>query len=422
MLNFIVDASVFALPAKSEDAFIEKEYLCSLKNDITELRKLHNTDSVTISYMNKILLALRENNSLYSKNDINRRIKELLVKMPEYNKEIGLDSVIFEDWDKFLFNRITPKATKDAITGNYVIRKGKIGIFNNIPDRDNDPSDDYMVNTDIKDEGNIFSEMPDCFSGVFRRYCGYMADLNQKYHSYDSNFIVLGGNYRNLEKKNLTITLDKKGTNAQSYVTIVGIEKAETLCPPKVNFKTLDDMYTKAQKFSEQLDFGGSITNNSIAKDLSPQAGPPGRVYRYLEALKNVFKIVIDIPDDNTMIEMLNSHGLLCSSESGKYLANKCIYREFTDRKGKKIFCSIHLKPSTYTYIAPEEEDENYTLASKYTVRIYLYWNGTEKKIIVGWIGHHPPFCKDCLNTKCQVKIDFALKQNADKLQNLPEK
>ena len=239
-----------------------------------------------------------------------------------------------------------------------------------------------------------------------------MADLNQKYYCHNSNFIVLGESFGNQEKKDISITLNENGINVQSCVTTVGIGKANALCLPKIKFESLTDACNKAQmKFPEKFDFGREITNKNIEKDLFPIAGPPEKVYLYLETLCYVSDLIINkninITDDNTIIEMLNSHGILCSSDSDIYLKYKCIHREFEDKTGKKLFFRVHLKPSTYTYIAPEEDDENYTLASKNTVRIYLYWNSSERKFIIGWIGHHPPFCKDCENTGCQGSRGF---------------
>ena len=416
MRNFIIDASVFALPARSEDVNTEKDNLCTLMNNYLSLKILRKNDSITISYMNKILLLLRKNNLLHTRSQINSRIKELLAKMPECH-EIDIDSPIFEDWDEFLFYKITPgNPIKNSATSN--VRKGRIGIFNNIPDRDTDPDDNYITKTIKKGKKNVYPHLPQDFINTFKKYCGYMADLNQKYYCYENNFIVLGKNFQNMEKENVNITLNENGTYVQSCVAIVGIGKANTLCPPKIKFESLTDACNEAKEnedFSAKLDFGGEITNENIKKDLSSQAGPPEKIYGYLETLCQVTDIInnknINITNDNTVIEMLNAYGLLCSYDDNKYSNYKCIYREFEDKMGNKLFFNVHLKPSTYTYIAPDEYDvnnENNAIgskyASKYTVRVYLHWNSGEKKFIIGWIGHHPPFCKNCVNNKCQAK------------------
>jgi len=405
MQNFIIDTSVFTLPVKSEDAGIEKNNLCMLRNNIACLRRLQYNNLITVSYMNKIILRLKKNNYLISKSDINYRIKELLNKNPEFKSEIGMDSVIFENWDETLFNVITPKADESG-----VIRKGKIGIFNNIPDRYGDPPDSYanMTNFPEAKAKKVYPKLSYDFFKTFKKYCGYIADLNYKYHSFNNNYFVLGGDYGKKNNKNLAVTLNENGNFIQSRINVVGIQNTGALCPQELKFKDLITACEEAiKKYSEKLDFGKDINNDNLKKDLLPIAGPPEKVYGYLETLHHICKLTVkegvSIKKKEELVELLNSYGLLCSPEDEKYGKNKCKHRQFLNKLGEKKYYNIHLKPATYNNNATDEYDLSYTLGGeKGSVRIYLDWDDNEKKFILGWIGRHPPFCKDCVNTTCQ--------------------
>jgi len=398
MLNFIIDTSVFVLSEKSVDPNIEKDNLCMLRKNIAYLRKLRYNNSITISYMNKILLQLRSNNHFFNANEINSRIKELLNKNPAFQAEIGMDGV-FDNWNELLFTEITPK--KDKYRPG-IIRKGKIGIFTNIPDRDSDPSDDYINKSTLSGGKNSYPQLPQDFFITFKKYCGYIADLNFKYYSFDNNYFILGCNYGNQKMKNITVTLNKNRTYIQSSINIVGIQNAEALCPPKLEIKNLTTACTEAiNKFSKKLDFGNDINNNNIQLDLLPIAGPPETIYRYLETLHHVsglfVKKSINIQNEKELVEMLNSYGLLCSPEDKKYAKHKCKYRQFLNKLGRKQFFNIHLKPATYN-----NNTLGHTLGgSKGSVRIYLDWDNSNKKFVLGWIGHHLPICSNCVNTTC---------------------
>jgi len=413
MLNFIIDTSVFSLSPQSDDVNTEKNNLCLLVNNITSLKKLQKNDSVTVSYMNEIFPLLKNNRYLSKKSQIKSRISDLLSRKPEYYTEIGQDEPTLENWDDFLYV-ISPKEVKTE--KRYIRYKGKIGIFNNIPDRDRNPSEGYIRTTDLAGANKIYPKLPHDFLKTFKKYCGYIADLNIKYQCFDNNFIVLGEYSGILEKNSYSIILSKGINYIQSRISIIGIQNAETLCLQKMEYKDMKTACIEAIKeFSKRLDFGKEINDNNIQANLFPIAGTPERIYRYLETLYNISELIvnesINIINDVELIELLNSYGLLCSPEDEKYEKNKCKYRKFLNKLGKKQFFNIHLKPSTSKYNAPDENDINYTLASKNTVRIYLNLDNSEKKFFLGWIGHHPPFCKDCDNSDCQeYHVDYEIK------------
>jgi len=397
MQNFIIDTSVFVLSEKSEDINIEKNNLNLFKKNIASLLRLQYDNSITVSYMNRYLYL---NKYLLTKSKIQTRIKELINKDPECSSEFGGDSPLLENWDNLLFRTINP--WKDENGNN---KKGKIGIFNNIPDRDNDPSENYVSNTYFTEKKYFYPKLPYGFFNTFKKNCGYIAFLNSKYHCFDNNFIVLGEASGTQDNKNYKIKINKGKNIIKSCISIVGIQKTKELCPPKLEFKNLTTACEKAiNEFSKEIDFGEEINNDNIQKDLFLIAGPPEKIYRYLETLCNISGIIakesLNI-QNNELVELLNSYGLLCSPEDKKYEDMKCKHRQFMDKSKKKKFFNIHLKPSTFKYNAPDEDD-NYTLASKMTLRIYLDWDDSQKRFFISWIGRHPSFCHDCINTTCK--------------------
>jgi hypothetical protein len=408
MLNFIIDTSVFALPPKSLNPKTEVDNLTTVKKNILYLEKLRKKDTATVSYINKALFLLKKSNYPIYKSEIASRIEELRNSAPQYCDTLGHDGVIFEKWDEIIRNMI-PRKDRD---GAY--HKGNIGIFSNIPDREKDPDEKYTSEAGFADE-DIYPELAENIRKTFKKYCGYIADLNRKYDSSTVNFFVIGDKFGEKDVKDAVVILKKNSGEIQSHVSIVGIQKAETLCETEIKFKNLVSACEEGRKkFSASLVFGKEIKKENIEKDLFPQAGPPSRVYHYLETLCQVSKIITtkNIDFDKNMhcnlVEMLNAHGLLCSPDDGKYIEHKCQLRKYENESGKKMLFNIHLKPSTYTNknIGYDDED-GYTLASKETVRIYLEWDNDKKKMRIGWIGHHPSSCRNCGNGSCKAKAAY---------------
>ena len=410
MRNFIIDSSVFVLPPVSADLETEKENLCLFYANIVRLKELQRNNAVTISYMNQIFARLRINKYTYigAKEELKKRTEELLKKAPQYAADIAFHGNygVFDDWFDLVYHKIAPKRDN---AGN--LRKGRIGIFENIPDRDNDPSSDYFHKTTFTGASNYYPALRPDFKKTFTLYCGYIADLNQKYFCHDNNFIVLGEKHGIQKTNSLNITLNTIGGNTngsntggtavKSQVLTVGVQNTKTLCPVGVeNFKNLTDACEKAQKAqkqkkkSENLDFGKEI-NYANQMKVHSLTGTTQKVYHYLETLYLLADIItnknIIVSDEKTMIEFLNSYGLLCSTDGEIYTKNKCKHRMFEDKSGKKVFFNFHLKPTT--------DSIKYELATRNTVRIYLCWDNN--KILIGWIGLHPLFCGDCGIVRC---------------------
>jgi hypothetical protein len=414
MISFTIDTSVFAIPNKCDDLDIEKRNLCMLRKNIMSLdtilekmslEKMRSSDSVTVSFMNKIPKQLWENKYPYTASGIDKRIKDLLNARPQYSKELGLDSSVFEKLDE-LMNTIRLKKDKET----QQIRKGRIGIYNNIPNRDSDPDEKYITNT-LADVDTVYPQLAIGIKNTFKRYLGYIANLNYKYDASHSNFIILGGNQ---EKKDISVKLKTAEGEVESHVAVLGIQKVKVSCPllEKKCFKDLSTACTMAQKeIDSKVVFGNEINKKNIEDGISSGKVSPARIYYYLQTLFNVSNIIVNkninldeqnISEQNIsiLVEMLNAHGLLCSSEDKKY--NKCEKREFENHNAKKEQFDIHLKPFTYprkqnlstTYAYNESERQG-------TVRIYVKWNKEKRQMLVGWIGKHPPICKECENSKC---------------------
>jgi hypothetical protein len=367
------------------------------------LRNLQENTAFTVSYLNKIFLLLRKNNYPDSKSKINSRIEDLKETAPQYCEKytLGFDSPFFDVFEKISVSTY-PRQDKE---GKYI--KRNLGIFSAIPDRYNDPDDKYIDKTKLNGDSDVYPILYKNIKNHYKKYYGYLADLNWKYDSSANNFLVLGEKYGEQEAKNISVTLNGDNGEIQSNVTIVGIQKAAALCGSELKFKDLVLACEEARKkFAAKLIFGKEITKENIGKGLFSVAGPPAKIYHYLQTLYKVSEIIInkniDFDTANfSLVEMLNSHGLLCSPDEEKYNVNKCQLRKFENESGKKILFNIHLKPATYSNKV--EDEDNHTSASQGTVRIYLDWDKDKKQIRIGWIGKHRHSCRDCPEYTCRA-------------------
>jgi len=150
----------------------------------------------------------------------------------------------------------------------------------------------------------------------------------------------------------------------------------------KKKFKSVLEAYKRAKElFSEYITFGNDVERgiNSIEKD----AGPPDRIFTYLQTLKEFteYKIInkTDLPDEY----LLTALGCVCSYENPEHMKDKKVIndRMFDNGNKQNILFELHLKPST---------NSSSSKNSLYgTVRIYISWDEKQEKVIVGWIGKH---------------------------------
>ena len=155
-------------------------------------------------------------------------------------------------------------------------------------------------------------------------------------------------------------------------------------CNNNLQFGTVDEAFKYAKNiFSDYLIFGKDVEKG--IKTIRNSAGPPGRIFYYLQTLKEFCeykrKVKAQFPDDY----ILKSLGCDCSYEQPEHMQNERAQDErmYDNGYNEKELFMLHLKPSTFSQY---EDIGNKTG----TTRIYILWKENIKKVIVGWIGKHP--------------------------------
>jgi len=129
--------------------------------------------------------------------------------------------------------------------------------------------------------------------------------------------------------------------------------------------------------FSGDLVFGLDVEES--AKTLTPEAGPPGRVYGHLDALAELSRERRDNDSIGTSpILWLKERGIDCSGESEtvRNNAEEMRRRQWRNGRGESIQFIYHLKPNEG---APKNK----------IVRIYFDWDEVSRTYVVGYIGKH---------------------------------
>jgi hypothetical protein len=148
----------------------------------------------------------------------------------------------------------------------------------------------------------------------------------------------------------------------------------ETEAPPA----TVQEAKNRAQKrFGKELLFGRCVDQGIAA--LSQDAGPPDKVFNYLETLAGAVKAKNSSALGTSLKMWLKQHGVRVSTESEtiKKSAAEMEKRTWDWGNGQWHKFELHLKPSDAT--SPDR-----------CVRIYFDWCERRKIIVVGWIGRHP--------------------------------
>jgi hypothetical protein len=149
-------------------------------------------------------------------------------------------------------------------------------------------------------------------------------------------------------------------------------------------YNTVLEVYNEAKKcFTDYIIFGEDVKRGiNTIRDAS---GPPDRIYTYLETLKDF--CIYKRNNSNTNFDdeyILQALGCICSYEDPELLINKDAKNEriFDNGNNQKVLFDLHLKPNTF----PRYDDIG---NKKRTVRIYISWDDSQKKVIIGWIGEH---------------------------------
>jgi hypothetical protein len=389
MTSLTIDTKVLMPPAKADD-------LDQFKQGILNLWDLEEDESVTVNYMNHIpgnlgFMKKTVKNGVEMYYIDEDKIKNELLEL-DPSGEFGLDNWFFEDYiNKLMAIRPKPLHSKGKN------KKGKLGVYENIPERNRDPGEEFSALG--VDPGMYSDKKEQVHFAVFCNYFGYLAYLNDKYGSGRENYMVLGAENRALDAQPVNVKTAKE--NREAPVNVVGILKAPNVCrrAEEKEFKSLLPVLEEAkERFCGQLVFGRDVNHNSLTDGLNNLTEKESKkVFLYLETLNEVVKIINgmnlnnEIANDKNIIEMLNAHGLLCSPEAEdtmKYGFRKyrCVQRTLDNGMGKKILFDFHLKPLT-------GRKSDHTFDPEHTVRIYFVWNNSLKKISIGWMGRHLTEC-----------------------------
>jgi predicted nucleic acid-binding Zn-ribbon protein len=141
--------------------------------------------------------------------------------------------------------------------------------------------------------------------------------------------------------------------------------------------KTVREAYKRAKRyFAETLIFGSDVEEG--IDTLVENAGPPDKIYDYLEFLSEMTREKRNRSLGMSEIQWLKEFGCNCSleSETVKKCRQEMNKRIWNDGRETRQF-EMHLKPNEAT--APNK-----------CVRIYFDWDEASEMTVIGWIGRHP--------------------------------
>lgn len=159
----------------------------------------------------------------------------------------------------------------------------------------------------------------------------------------------------------------------RSYYEELSKEKKDDVA----SINTVEEAISAAKvKFSASLLFGDDVEEG--IKHISSDAGPPQKVYRYLEKLSDMSNLLCRGNLGLDPVNWLNRNNCTTSNESEtvRNSAREKERRTWHDGADKSLFL-YHMKPSDA--ISPDK-----------CIRIYFKWDAGIKKVIIGWVGRHP--------------------------------
>jgi len=395
MISFTIDTSIFALPQKDDNIEIELKNLQYFITNMYYLQHLEKCPSVTVSYMNHIPKILLNNKFNPIQNNLFQRIKDIkcYTSLNHHNPDII-------EFFKEKYRKIIRDSYIDETTKEKIYTKGKIGIYENIPERNEDPSLKYR---NILYDKKIYpKEYKKNFSINFKLYLGFIGELNSKYLSKNNYLVISGDKYFSKEKVTLCFNEFK-----ETEINIVGIQQAHKTCPTPF-LKNIDEVISELNNYHNII-IGQQVTIDNIIKNINFNENNDKtsknnfliKIYHYLKTLKEICEIInnekIQI-DNKELVFFANSHGCLCSPDNPKYEKCPRKTRHFQSSEGTEEYFTLHLKPITYN-----KKSDNKNL----TRRIYFKWENN--KILVGWIGEHLQSCSnepesECVKINCQYR------------------
>ena len=209
--------------------------------------------------------------------------------------------------------------------------------------------------------------------------------LNQYvYKTPDFHFLILNDNNSSVSiKSNINFSFLSKNYPNELLNTQVQTRQIDNITIEPEKYKTVHDACEAAKNnFTAYLVFGDDV--NAGIKTIRDSAGPPDRIFAYLETLKDfcIYKQNYNTPYDDA--DVLNMLGCICHHENlnDQKVKND---RMFDNGYAQDELFELHLCPNTFPP-APRKSR---------TVRIYFKWNANQKKVIIGWIGDHRLFRKN---------------------------
>jgi hypothetical protein len=146
---------------------------------------------------------------------------------------------------------------------------------------------------------------------------------------------------------------------------------------PLVAVTTVVEAVERARlQFGSELTFGDDVEKG--VEELTPDAGPPEKVYEYLKTLAQMTRARLNGGLGKDMIVWLRDQGMRASNESETVLnsPHEMQRRTWHDGTQRRKF-GKHLKPKEAT--SPDQ-----------CVRIYFEFDEESSKTAIGWIGRHP--------------------------------
>ena len=130
------------------------------------------------------------------------------------------------------------------------------------------------------------------------------------------------------------------------------------------------------QKHEGLLVFGSDVDVG--VKGISPDAGPPDKILRYLDSLAEMTTQRSQGTLGNKPVAWLQSRNIIASGEGEvvRSSTSQMAARTWNDGSSRRVF-TLHLKPVEAT--APDR-----------CVRIYFDFDENSDKTIIGWLGRHP--------------------------------
>ena len=210
---------------------------------------------------------------------------------------------------------------------------------------------------------------------------------NYIYKNSSSHYLIIKEKINQifLETKNIYFSINNNNYSQNILNSEIRLESINNeIFSSEIKFKSVLEAYKCAQEhFSKYIVFGNDV---KVGIDtIRESGGPPDRIYAYLETLKDFCIYKRTQNNHISDIIILQAMGCICNYENEEQMKYERVKnaRMFDNGNNEKVLFSLHLKPTTY--------NQNFDTGNrKRTVRIYISWDESIKKVIVGWIGKHP--------------------------------